>query len=123
MSEHKQSPFNWYLGTYVVGFNLVDVDHAHDLHEQYDGWEVSVMVKADSCEQAYDKIVQAAKRDTRHYVGELDGTSVDWEFKGVTELDPIFTEVNEVSDVVYVEHDQVRVRDQEYLVCKKRDFN
>jgi len=123
MSEQNKSPFGWYLGTYIVGFTLVDVDKHHDLHDQYDGWEVSVMVRADDCEQAFELIEQIAERDTRHYVGELDGISVDWEFKGVTEMDPMYTNVHENTDVVYVEHDHVMLKEQNYLVCHKSDFN
>lgn len=123
MSDQNQSPFNWYLGTYIVGFELLDVDPADDLHDQFDAWEESVMVKTDSCHQAYDRIIKVGQRDTRYYIGELAGTSVDWFFKGVTELDPVYSDVNETSDVVYVEHNQTLLKDQQVFVCKREEFD
>ncbi len=120
--QPNPSPFGWYLGTYIVGFNLADVDEQHDLHDEFDGWEVSVMVRADNCRQAFERIEQVALRDTRRYVGELDGITVDWEFKGVTEMDPMYKPVHENTDIVYVEHDRVKLKDQEYLVCDKHDY-
>jgi hypothetical protein len=122
MIDENQSPFNWYTGTYIVGFTLVDVDQQHDLHDQYDGWEVSVMVKADSCKQAFDRIAEIAERDTRGYIGELDGISVDWQFKGIIELDPVYTNVDQNTDVIYIEHNHTRIKDQEFLVCNQNDF-
>ncbi len=122
MSEENQSPFNWYLGTYVVSFNLVDVDETHDLHDQFDAWEVSVMVRAESCRHAYDRVIEVAQRDTRQYIGELAGTSIDWVFRGVTELDPLYTDVDAATDVVYVEHNHTRLSEQQEFFCQADDF-
>ncbi len=123
MSEDNQSPFNWYLGTYIVSFNLVGAEKGHELHDQFDAWEVSVMVRAENCRQAYDRVVEVAQRDTRQYIGELAGTSVSWVFEGITEIDPLYSDVKETADVVYVEHNHTRLSEQQEFFCCPDDFD
>ena len=122
MTDHRLSPFNWYNGCYLVSFKLLDSDPQHDLHEQFDGWEVSVTVYADSMEQAYDKIVEIATRDTHKYLGELGGESVDWQFRGITELDPVFSDMDNSSDLYYVDHQRIRFSEQQSFIRSKQQL-
>ncbi|MDJ0834036.1 MAG: DUF4288 domain-containing protein [Gammaproteobacteria bacterium] len=120
MADHKLSPFNWYSGSYLVSFNLCDQQLDQDLHKHFDGWEVSVTVFADSMEQAYDKIVEVAERDTHKYVGELGGENVEWQFRGVTELDPLLTDLDHSSDIYYVDHQRIKCCDQKVFIRSKQ---
>ena len=122
MTDHKLSPFNWYSGSYLVSFKLCDCDSARDLHDQFDGWEVTVTVNADSMEQAYDKIVEVAELDTHKYVGELGGEDVDWQFRGVTELDPLMSDMDNSTDVYYVDHQRIKCCDQKPFIRSKTEL-
>ena len=122
MTDHKLSPFNWYSGSYLVSFQLCDCDPAQDLHDQFDGWEVTVTVRADSMEQAYDKIVEMAEMDTHKYIGELGGEDVDWQFRGITELDPLMTDMDDSTDVYYVDHQRIKCCDQNPFIRSKTEL-
>ena len=111
MNNDHYSPFGFYFGKFLDGFKVVNDRRASPRGDTNDAWEVSVIVRASSLEEAYERIVEIANLDTKHYEGELGGVSVDWFFAGVTELDPVYQVTELQGDFSYVGHELVSLID------------
>ena len=119
MADAKYSPFGYYFGKFLDAFNILDDHHKSEFDDDLDAWEVSVIVRARTPEEAYDKIVEIAQRDTRQYKDELHGVSIEWTFAGITELDPILHDPCMDTDFMYVEHHEIKLSDHLQYVRQK----
>ena len=122
MSDSKYSPYNMYLGKFLDAFAVLDKQESHHLELDFDAWEVVVMVRAQNPEEAYDAIIEISKRDNKRYEGELGGISVKWCFEGVTELDPVFQDPGFNSDFIYLEHNEINLKDHKRFVRTKEEL-
>ena len=76
MHDKFTSPVEWYVGTYFLRFiELLDTKN-DDLEEHFDAWENTVIVKAKSFDEAYDKVVKIGKEASVPYKGGADGVPV-----------------------------------------------
>lgn len=122
MSDSKYSPFNCYLGKFLDAFEILDKLEEHHLVPDFDAWEVVVMVRAQTLEEAYDMVIEIANRDNKRYEGELGGVSVKWCFEGVTELDPVYQNPDFDTDFIYLEHDKINLEDHRKFVRSKEEL-
>lgn len=111
MKQEKFSPYGYYLGRFLDAYRLCEERRQAERDESTDAWEVSVMVRAHTPCEAYDRILEIAARDNKHYEGELGGMTVDWSFEGITELEPILSDPGTHDDVLYLDHRAIRLSD------------
>ena len=122
MSNEKYSPYGCYFGKFLDAFRILDEARQAEFDNGLDAWEVSVMVKARTPEEAYDKIIEIAQRDTKQYQGELDGATLEWKFAGVTELDPVLHDPCMDTDFLYLEHHEIKLSDYQQFVRDKEEL-
>jgi hypothetical protein len=107
MSELKDiSPVGWYVGSYLLRF--VEADSARDDNNDRRSliWENTVLIKAASRGEAYDKIIAIAAENTRPYKGGRKAIDVHWTFEGVTEIIPVYEELADGSEILWSEYRQ-----------------
>lgn len=79
-SSKNISPVGWYVGSYLIRFIELE-DNGNDAPErEFPSWENTVIVKAESLDEAFDKVVAIAERETTPYPGGPDGVPVQWVF-------------------------------------------
>ncbi|MDQ6975812.1 MAG: DUF4288 domain-containing protein, partial [Mariprofundaceae bacterium] len=86
-------------------------------------WENTIIVQASSLDDAYDKVVDEAKLETKPYKGGSDAVPVQWVFEGVTELLPIYEELEHGAEIMYREHNNTKLKNLQKAVRKKSDFS
>jgi hypothetical protein len=74
----------------MLRFIELDAADNEDPDEEFVVWENTVIVRAGNLEEAYDKVVAVAKRETVPYEGGPDGVPVQWVFEGITNLLPMY---------------------------------
>jgi hypothetical protein len=98
------SPVGWYIGTYLIRFIELNEDGNDDLEKRFHSWESTVIVKANSMEEAFNKIEGIAKEEEEPYKGGPNGIPVQWVYEGITELLPIYEELADGAEVMWGEH-------------------
>jgi hypothetical protein len=116
------SPVGWYVAKYLIRFIELESGVNEDLEQRFLSWENTVIVKANDLDEAYDKVVAVALQATEPYRGEPDGISVQWLFEGVTELLPIYEELEDGSEIMWAEHNPRKLRNLRKLVKNRGDF-
>ena len=103
------SPVGWYVGSYLLRFIELDSSGNDDPDGKFLVWENTVIVRAGNLEEAYAKLVAIANSGTDSYKGGTEGVPVQWVFEGVTELLPIYEPLEDGAEIMWAEHEAVRL--------------
>lgn len=123
MRDKNISPVGWYIGSYLIRFIELEDKKNDDPEEKFLSWENTIIIKADNLDDAYDKIVEYAKLETEPYKGGPEGIPVQWVFEGVTELLPIYQELEDGAEVMWAERKPRKLKNLRKLVRSKGEFS
>lgn len=122
MYDRNVSPVGWYVGSYLIRFTEIDDKNKHELERRFLTWENTVIVKAKNMNEAYKKIVKIAKTSTAPYRGEGTGVPVQWVYEGVTELLPIYEDMEDGAEIMWAEHAPSKLKNIRKRVKSLDDF-
>ena len=74
-----------------------------DPEKRFLSWEHTVLVKADSKSEAYDKVEIIGREHDYPYKGGGEGVDVKWEFIGVTQVLAIYEEIEDGAEILWAE--------------------
>lgn len=109
--DKNRSPVGWYVASYVLRFVELDRDDKDDLDGRFVTWENTIIIKADDIDEAYEKAVTIAKGQTEPYKGGSEGVDVQWVFEGLTEILPIYEELEDGAEIMWLERGPRKLRD------------
>ncbi|GLP96533.1 DUF4288 domain-containing protein [Paraferrimonas sedimenticola] len=121
MSDGNLSPVGWYVGSYLLRFIELDKSGNYDDENKFLSWENTVLVQASDPEDAYDKLEQIASEHTEPYKGGAEGVAVQWVFEGVTEILPIYEELEHGTEIMFSESTR-KLKNLKKIVKTKGDF-
>ena len=116
------SPVGWYLGSYLLRFVELKDKRRNNPEKKFISWENTVLVKASSLDTAYTKVERIGKQSSKPYRGGPDGIPVRWEYLGVTELLPIYEEIDDGAEIAWAEHAPTTLRKLKQMVKPKGSF-
>lgn len=122
MPDKNISPVGWYIGSYLIRFVELNHGRNEDPEQRFVSWENTLIVRANDLDEAYDKIVENAGLDTRPYKGGPHGVPVQWIFEGVTELIPIYEELRDGAEVMWLERKPTKLKNLRKTVRQKGEF-
>jgi hypothetical protein len=122
MYDKNISPVGWYVASYLIRFIELNDENNGDLEKRFLSWENTVIISASNLDEAYSKAVKVAMETTEPYKGGPDGIPVQWVFEGITELLPIYEELEDGSEIMWAEHAPRKLKNLRKLVRKKGDF-
>ncbi len=123
MGDKNISPVGWYIGSYIIRFIELNESGNDDLEKRFLAWENTRIIKASSLDEAYDKLVEETRLETQPYKGGKDGVPVQWVFEGVTELLPIYEELEDGCEIMYREHNSKKLKNLRKVVREKDEFS
>jgi Domain of unknown function (DUF4288) len=116
------SPVDWYLGSYLLRFVELEDPNRNDPERKFLSWENTVIVRAKSMAQAFKKVERIGKGNSKPYRGGPDGIPVKWEFMGVTDVLPIYEELEDGSEISWLERSPRTLRKLSELVGPVESF-
>jgi hypothetical protein len=117
-SEIDNSPVGWYVGSYVIRFIELESKNNENPEEKFLSWENTIIVKATSYEEAHEKLLAFAKETTEPYKGGPEGVPVQWVFEGVTELVPIYEQLEDGAEILWAENKPQKLKNIRSRVSK-----
>lgn len=123
MYNKNISPVGWYVASYLIRFIELDNQDNDNFEKRFLSWENTIIIKANDINEAYNKVVETAKLDTKPYKGGSQGIPVQWIFEGVTELLPIYEEIKDGSEIMWAEHRPTKLKNLRKLVRNKEKFS
>ena len=84
--------------------------------------ENTIIVKAKSINEAYDKVISFAQEETKPYKGGPEGISVQWVLEGITSLLPIYESLEDGAEIMWAERSPTKLKNLKRLIFTKNDF-
>ena len=106
MSDPNHSPVGWYVASYLLRFVELNEGGNFDEEKQFTVWENTILVKANDINEAYDKVESEALLATEPYKGGDEGVPVQWLFEGISELLPVYDEIEDGVEIMFGEYKQ-----------------
>ena len=106
MSDPNHSPVGWYVASYLLRFVELNQEGNFDKEKQFTVWENTILVKANNIDEAYDKVESEALLATEPYKGGVEGIPVQWLFEGISELLPVYDEIEDGVEIMFGEYKQ-----------------
>lgn len=100
MNNH--SPVGWYIGTYQIRFTECDLKGLEDPEQLFLVWEDTILIRADSLDNAYDKLQEIGRSNEVPY-SNPDGKMVQWRYEGIIELLPVYEDITDGAELMYSE--------------------
>jgi hypothetical protein len=110
------SPVGWYVGSYIIRFIEVEDENNADEESEFLTWENTVIVKANSLEEAYTKVEVIGKEHDSPYKGGKEGVRVNWIYEGVTSLLPIYEDLEDGAEIMWTERENLKLRNLRRMV-------
>lgn len=117
--DKNKSPVGWYVGSYLLRFVELDDANRNDPEARFTSWENTVLVKASSIEAAFTKIEKIGKLNSKPYKGGPQGIPVQWEYLGVTEVLPIYEDIEDGAEIAWAERAPRKLRKLRELIRTK----
>ncbi len=116
------SPVGWYLVSYLLRFtDRRDKDNDND-EKRFLSWENTILVKADDTDHAYDKAMKIALQATKPYRGGPKGVPVQWKLVGITDVLPIYEELEDGNEIAWAERAPRKLQNLKKMVYPKARF-
>ena len=122
MHDKKISPVGWYVCSYLLRFIELDARNNDDAEAKFLSWENTILVKAATFDEAYDKTIVYAAKETEPYKGGSNGIDVQWVFEGVTEVLAIHEELQDGSEIMWCERTPRKLKNLRALVRTKQEL-
>ncbi|WP_339409636.1 DUF4288 domain-containing protein [Pseudomonas sp. EA_35y_Pfl2_R5] len=116
------SPVDWYVASYLIRFTEINDPNNENQEERFISWENTIIVRATDLDDAYDKAVKIAHETTEPYLGGPDAVPVQWVFEGITELLPIYEELEDGAEIMWAEHRPRKLKNLQKLVRSRNEF-
>lgn len=118
MHDKNISPVGWYICSYLLRFiNVHDLQN-DDPESKFLSWENTVLIAAHSMQEAYTKTVAIAQLATTPYKGGESMRDVQWVFEGVTEILPVYEELEDGAEIMWRERKPTKLKNLRALVLK-----
>ncbi|MBV9636660.1 MAG: DUF4288 domain-containing protein [Methylobacteriaceae bacterium] len=102
--DKNRSPVGWYVGSYMIRFIELAEEGNDDPERIFTVWENTVLVRATSIDEAFEKIERIGRSETEPYKGgPPPGVDVQWLFEGVTEVLPVYEEIEDGVEIMWAE--------------------
>ena len=101
-----ESPYGWYIVSIIERFERLNEDKSN-ANRRCTAWENTLIVQADNIMHAYDKVVKDQKEAHSKDICELDGHKGGWIFEGVTDILPIYEELEDMAEILWTEHKSI----------------
>ncbi len=110
VAHRNRSPYGWWVAAYLLRFER-EGENRRNLSRRCLAWENTIIVRARDRNQAYAKAVEIGRQNAggemHEETGQRKGT---WVFEGVTELLPVYDELEDGAEILWTEHRDRTVR-------------
>ena len=106
----------------MARFIEIEAEGNEELENKFLVWENTVIVKAKSLSEAYEKIETIGKEHAEPYEGGEDGVPVMWIYEGITELVPIYEELEDGSEIIFKEYKSIKLKKLRKRIVSKDEI-
>lgn len=105
VAYRNRSPYGWWVASYILRLEY-DGEGSDNPRRRCVAWENTIILTAPNRESAYRKALRLGKAASGGEVTEVGtGRKGSWVFEGLTELLPIYDELEDGAEILWSEHE------------------
>lgn len=120
--DKNLSPVGWYAVSYLLRFVELEDDRKDDDEARFLSWENTILVRASTLEEAYEKGMTVARENAKPYKGGTQGVPVQWKLVGITDVLPIYEELQDGAEILWTERAPRKLKNLKQMVRSKGSF-
>lgn len=120
--DKNLSPVGWYVVSYLLRFIELNDDRKDDDEARFLSWENTILVRASTLDEAYEKGMTVARENAKPYKGGPEGVAVQWKLVGITDVLPIYEKLADEAEISWTERAPRKLKNLKQMVKSKRSF-
>ena len=120
-AEHPRSPTGWYYCSYLLRLTLAGSPSAQDPEARFLSYENTVLIRADSSLEAYDKTLRIARENETSYTNEHQ-QDVQWKLVGITDILPIYEALGDGAEIAFTPRPPRKLKNLQKWVLPRERF-
>lgn len=120
LSDASESPVNWYIAGIILRLEVIGGKELQP-NNRFLSRENKHLIKVENPNRAYEKALKLGKESEGIYVNS-DGENVRWVFEGLTSFLPIYEELEDGAEIIWIERENKTLRTMRKLIKKKEDL-
>ncbi len=120
--DKNVSPVGWYLVSYLLRFVELNDEHKDNDEARFLSWKNSILVRAQTLDEAYARGLKMAREAAKPYKGGPSGVPVQWKLVGVTDVLPIYEELQDGAEILWTERAPRKLKNLKMMVRPKGSF-
>ncbi|MGJ7524727.1 DUF4288 domain-containing protein [Variovorax sp. GB1P17] len=121
-NDKNHSPVGWYVVSYLLRFVELNDDRKDDNEARFLSWENTILVRARTLDDAYEKGITVARENAKPYKGGPDGVPVQWKLVGITSVLPIYEKLGDGAEILWTERAPRKLKNLKQMVGMKGSF-
>ena len=117
----NRSPRGWWIAPYLERFEYYD-ENRRNLNRRCVAWENTILVRANDRDQAWKKAVAFGRLSDGNEGWDETGRKGAWHYEGLTSLLPVYDDLEDGGELVWVEHPRSSVKRIKAMVKTKRQL-
>ena len=117
----NHSPYGWWIATFIESASWDDEPNPSP-NSRCLAWENTIILQATDREAAYAKAVSLASQYSSEFEDNSRNRKGHWVFEGLTNLLPIYDELEDGAEILWVEHQNRTIRKIRSQVKRKEQL-
>jgi hypothetical protein len=118
---NTRSPTGWYYCSYLLRLTLAGSPSAQDPEARFLSYENTVLIRADSSLEAYDKTLRIARENETSYTNEHQ-QDVQWKLVGITDILPIYEALGDGAEIAFTPRPPRKLKNLQKWVLPRERF-
>ena len=122
--DKNNSPVGWYIASILVRLEWQDEDVSNP-RRRCKAWENTILIRANSLQEAYEKAIAKGKQEEEAgKIWKVDNEDIkgQWHFEGLTNLLPVYDEIEDGSEIMWMEHENKSVHKIQSWVAENKSW-
>ncbi|MDO4878750.1 MAG: DUF4288 domain-containing protein [Neisseria sp.] len=115
------SPTGWYYCSYLLRLTRDDDADTHNPEARFTSYENTVLIRARSSSEAYDKTLNIAHQNETAYTNALQ-QKVRWRLVGITDILPIYKELEDGAEIAFTSRPPRKLKNLQKWVLPRERF-
>jgi len=100
----NKAAYGWWIASYMQRMQWHD-SPAPSERSRCIAWENTILIQAADREAAYEKAVSIGSQDGGEFQNEDETKTGEWVFEGLTELLPLYEDIEDGAEILWKVHD------------------
>jgi ribosome-binding ATPase YchF (GTP1/OBG family) len=113
---------NWFIVDFLEKAEVVGKDKTDPNRRCKTVWKNTILIKASSVEEAYEKVMKMQKSNSNHRYKAVSGETLQWSFLGITGITSIYEDIEDGNELFWEDLGAISCKRAKKLIFSKDEI-